>query len=249
MTTILELVSGSWSVYRKHASLYWGFAAWLLLPYAALVLLHVSGLEQKYPLLTDLFLLSQLLLLVWICLLLPLLTEQLIKNKKRVSLESLHERVRQVLPSVVLVALLETLVVLGGFVLLVIPGFLFAVWYMFAGLSALLDNTRGVQALSFSRDMVRGRFFEALWLGVAGPVLIALLFSLAVNVFLLLIAGLSGTPLEAVVATPPPLWVDVTIYVGDVLILPLLMIYVTLTYLHFRNAKQALASGEPKKVG
>lgn len=54
------------------------------------------------------------------------------------------------------VALLTALAVLGGFILFVIPGIIFSVWFCFSGFVFVAENLRGASALKKSRDLVKG---------------------------------------------------------------------------------------------
>lgn len=53
------------------------------------------------------------------------------------------------------------IIVLGGYVLLIIPGIILTVWYTYA-LPCVIDGDRGVKALSNSKSLVKGRFWKTL---------------------------------------------------------------------------------------
>lgn len=60
----------------------------------------------------------------------------------------------------VLAALLETAIVIGGLILLVVPGIIFAIYLSFVGIAVVLER-RGVKdALSRSWDLVRGNWWR-----------------------------------------------------------------------------------------
>ncbi len=61
------------------------------------------------------------------------------------------------------VSILTSLIVLGGTILFIIPGIIFAVWYNFAVYAVALENARGMNALSISKSLVVGR-----WWSIAG---------------------------------------------------------------------------------
>jgi len=48
---------------------------------------------------------------------------------------------------------------LGASILFVIPGWIFAVWFIFTPLAVLFDNHRGMDALMASKNFVKGRFW------------------------------------------------------------------------------------------
>ena len=244
MVPVLELLRQSGRMYRKHAGLFAGYAAWLLLPYAALVLLHLTG-DPTGGFLATLFLVVQAFLLVWMMLLFPLIAYEIACGKKRLSPDALQQKLQRLLPSAMFVALIETAVVLGGFILLIIPGLIFTIWFMFATLSVLFDETRGMRALAFSRELVRGRFWRVAWLGICGPFVIFLCYLFVVNLLVTVFATAGQMSLETITTNPPPLWIDIVAQLGEVFTLPWLAIYATLLYMHVRETKPELAPATP----
>jgi hypothetical protein len=64
--------------------------------------------------------------------------------------------------SVLLVALLVGIVVAVGFLLLIIPGFIFLVFLSVSEPALIVENRRGTEAMSRSWNLVRGQFWHAL---------------------------------------------------------------------------------------
>lgn len=56
-----------------------------------------------------------------------------------------------------LVAILVGLAVLGGLILLIVPGIIFALWFSFSTFTLVLEGKRGTEALKASKAMVSGR--------------------------------------------------------------------------------------------
>lgn len=53
-----------------------------------------------------------------------------------------------------------TLLMMGiGFVMLIIPGIIFSVWFYFSGNALVIDGYRGRKGLSYSKALVRNRFW------------------------------------------------------------------------------------------
>jgi len=65
------------------------------------------------------------------------------------------------------VALLAGLANFAGFLLLIIPGIIFSVWFAFSPYVFVAENLRGIAALKRSRELVRGR-----WWPVFGRILV-----------------------------------------------------------------------------
>lgn len=84
------------------------------------------------------------------------------------------------------VSLLTGLAVLGGLILLIIPGLIFAVWFGFATW-AYIERGKGseiVAALSESKRVVKGYFWPIVWRN--------LVFCLIIGVPILIVAGILG---------------------------------------------------------
>lgn len=57
------------------------------------------------------------------------------------------------------VSILAGLIIVAGFILLVIPGIIFSIWYSFAVMIVVLEGIRGNAALKQSKQYVRGRWW------------------------------------------------------------------------------------------
>ncbi len=62
-----------------------------------------------------------------------------------------------------LVNLLFTLIILGGFLLLIIPAFIFGTFYSFV-MPAFISGKGVIESFKYSRNLVRGRFWKVFWL-------------------------------------------------------------------------------------
>ena len=72
--------------------------------------------------------------------------------------------------------LLAGLAVLGGYLLFIVPGIIFAIWFMFAGYIAVDTGQGGSSALSQSREHAKG-----LWWEIAARLMFLTLISMALN--------------------------------------------------------------------
>ena len=65
---------------------------------------------------------------------------------------------------IILVSLLTTLIVFGGLILLIIPGLIFALWYIFATYVMMLEDKKKItECLSESKRLVVGRWWAIFW--------------------------------------------------------------------------------------
>jgi hypothetical protein len=105
-------------------------------------------------------------------------------RKKRVDVrESLGAGAHHLI-SFLWISLLSFLTVLGGAFLLVIPMFIFYIWFKFAKYGLFVDGVRGTGALRASKTLVNGRWWPVMWriaiptvfFGVAGYFVTLLLY-------------------------------------------------------------------------
>jgi hypothetical protein len=135
------------------------------------------------------------------------------------------------LPSVLLVIVLYTLVVIGGLILVVLPGLYFLIRYKFAAAAAAVEKERGRGALRRSGELTEGSFWR-----IVGILLVAGLITAFVSAILSLPflipgnhMGSSGWFLRAVGSS-----------LGAVVAMPFSQLVVVLLYLDLRVRKEGL---------
>ncbi len=74
-----------------------------------------------------------------------------------------------ILPAFAL-SLLVGIIVLGGLILLIIPCFIFGIWFVFTLQARVLDEKKGVSALTYSKSLVEGN-----WWGVFGRIVVSMI--------------------------------------------------------------------------
>lgn len=80
---------------------------------------------------------------------------------------------------VIIASLLAGLAILGGLIMLVIPGIIFALWFTFTTYAVIVDNKKTVEALKFSKSLVKGRWWGVFWRLLAPGVV----FTVAIFIF------------------------------------------------------------------
>ncbi len=127
--------------------------------------------------------------------------------------------------SVLLVALLVGLSVGIGFILLVIPGIIFLVFFVVSVPALVVENRRGTQAMKRSWSLVSGHFWHAL-----GVILVAAIITGAVGGIIGAIGG-SNWVLR---------WIFTAI--GEIITSPFTALVSVLLYLDLRARKEALTT-------
>ena len=59
--------------------------------------------------------------------------------------------------------LLAGLIIMGGLILLIVPGIIFSIWFSFVQYLVIEENISGTKALRRSRELVKGRFWQVAW--------------------------------------------------------------------------------------
>jgi len=114
----------------------------------------------------------------------------------------------QIFLSVLLVSVLRTLITLGGLLLLIVPGIVWGIRYMFAEQAAIFEGKRGREALSRSRELTDGKIFSlfvdivALLIVLVGAVVvISWAVSLAIYILGSIVYSLSGSETVGLIIT------------------------------------------------
>jgi len=234
------LIKTTWELYRRNFALYVGYSAWILLPTAALFLLDATiGENAGFGLAIAL---NVILIIVaaWVAIVMTQLTAGIVTGQK-IKLEKISESSLQRLSPVVWVALIVSLVELAGFVVLIIPGIVFSIWYGFAQIDTALGFHRGIASLAASRELVRGRFWSVLgrlWGGMLSFGVIYIILSYAVVAMIELVT--SGT--VTLFSDSPSLAAQMFSSIFDSIAMPIFVIYPTLLYL---DLKKGMSVGTP----
>lgn len=122
------------------------------------------------------------------------------------------------------ISILAMLIVMGGFVMGIIPGLIFSVWFVFAVYIFVVENQRGFSALLKSKEYARGY-----WWPIFGRTLISTLISLIVYAILLLTLLLNKIAGEIIV------------YIVQIFLTPFLVVYLYQLYKNLTEIKPELA--------
>ncbi len=102
------------------------------------------------------------LLLIWVSIaLMRTLANMAAGSEVKPIKTELRESTSLFLPFI-FVSILSGLAIAGGFILLIIPGIIFSVWFAFATYALTIDGKHGVEALRMSKNLVKGRWWEVL---------------------------------------------------------------------------------------
>lgn len=230
LQTTSVLLRHTWNLFFENRSILLGFSVWILVPYVFILLvenLPVDGSWKTF--LIILGYLAQILLSIWAVTSMVLISAA-IMAKRRVELLTLGSMAWKRVPALMIVSLLVGTITLGGLFLLVIPGFLFMIWFSFAKLEVVLNNKHGLDALRASYKLVHGRFWQTAWRIVAGNLFLTLCYFFCITLIISLLSRLTGDTTAVFSIDETPLWIEVIISIAEALILPLFVVYYTTIY-------------------
>lgn len=136
------------------------------------------------------------------------------------------------LPSYWWISILVGLITMGGFLLFIIPGILFAVWFSLALFILIAEDVRGMDALLKSREYVRGMWWPVAW---------RFIFISILSIIVYLVLGFAFSFLG------DPLGSEAANLVAGLLWTPLLITYTFSVYTHLKALKGELVFSPTKK--
>lgn len=171
LKTGTEIIMGSWELYAKNWKRFLPFVLMLFLPTVILSMLGIISLYLSYYLPSS-SLASNLMILIvfaanfvftiWVSVALAKIIFNCLAAKPTVWKETFLGSSNLIWPAIY-TSFLVSLIVIGGTLLLIVPGIIFAVWYCFAFYAVILDGAKGLGALGASKSLVVGRWWPILW--------------------------------------------------------------------------------------
>lgn len=224
-----DLFAKSWGLYRQNFWLFIGYAAWLILPLAAFMVLSTFPKSWLIYVIIVLASLGELFIGIWILATVIITTVQLSENKTVDSTQTSKKAMLRI-QNLLATSLLQVLITLGGLILFVIPGLIFSIWYGLSQTIAVITNKRPVEALAHSKSLVQGRFFPVAWRMMSVPIALGLIYSVLVGSLISIIASTMGLDPIELVKGELPIWAEILETSGEIIIIPLILIYGTLLY-------------------
>lgn len=230
---VFGLLRDTFQLYFSHFQLYFGYAAWLLIPLVLTVLAFVTTEADVFEYIDFAAFLLHTILLIWATIIFISITKRL-HEKKSVPARKVSEMGWNLWTPFLLAYALTALIELAGIFLLIVPGIIFFVWFEFAAIIVVLERTPILASLSTSRELSRGRFWQVLWRLAGGACILLLFYALFFGAALY--AGYAGSEqsIYDYLLTTPSLPEEVIYRLIDIIILPLFVIYQTRLYLELK---------------
>jgi hypothetical protein len=138
-----------------------------------------QAFQYSFSFFIILIILWLILLFIWFWTILALL----LALKEDLNLKDSYKKGFKILTSSIWVYFLGGIITLGGFLLFIIPGVLFSVWFSLAIYALIFEERRGISAILRSRDLISGSWWGVFWRFLAFGLIIAFLIFL-ISLFL-----------------------------------------------------------------
>lgn len=161
----LDITSKGWVLCRKNLKNVWMHTKSELLILAGIIVINTIGsVLMNTDQITGVFTIGLIITIASVLALIPYAIVVVVKIMALLWKDYANEE-RPIQPwSLVIpfigISVLSTLAIMGGLILLIIPGIIFSIWFQFAINALVIDNQRGTTALSFSKQLVKGRFWK-----------------------------------------------------------------------------------------
>jgi competence protein ComGC len=234
---VLEILGQAWSIYKQRIGVFLGVTLIPILVILTASVILVGGGFLSMNLLSSKFAASGLILVILLIVLLFILASVIqtwgqialiyaIKDsQEKIGVIESYRRGWHKILSYWWVLFLTGLITTGGFILLIVPGIIFSVWFSLAIFILISENLKGMNALLKSREYVKGKWGSVFWrLFFMGA--LTLIISLP-----LLALGFVFTLLKIPFAS------EITGFVIGLFLTPLMMTYYFLVYNNLKALK------------
>ncbi len=171
LKTATEIVVDSWDLYAKNWRKFLPFIIMIFLPTLILsalgtITLYLSVYLPSSSLASNIIILvvfaASIVFAIWVTIALARTIFDCLLAKPTQWKETFLTSSNLIWP-VIIVSFLVTLSVIGGTILFIIPGIIFAVWYSFASYAVIFEGAQGLAAMRASKALVVGRWWPIVW--------------------------------------------------------------------------------------
>jgi len=168
---INEALKSAWQIFKEALSLYRSkfisILGIMIIPVVISIILNeLSIVSISSPTFSQVSWLSAIKIIIWLILLYfnaISISALLFAVKNDVGAREAYAQSFRSSFSYILVVILGLLVITGGFVLLVIPGIIFSLWFSLAIYSFVFEDQKGIKALYRSKQLISGNFWKVAW--------------------------------------------------------------------------------------
>jgi hypothetical protein len=174
LLTASHIIQQSWQVFTRNWKKFLPYCVVLgLIMFLSSLTTLLQPIEYKYGLITDngivlfvgviLFVIITTLLTMMISIAFSFAIKDALDNQPIRDFKTTFKQTKSFILPVLLVSILTGLFIMVGTIAVIIPGIIFAVWYVFSTYEVIFNNKRGLAAMKSSKALVLGRWWRVLW--------------------------------------------------------------------------------------
>lgn len=246
LITASDIISKSVSIYRENFALLFKYVLLLFAPVALFV--PLSYLSEKVPEQNAAFTAVSILgfaaaiafffFELWFSAALIRVIAGISEGRMPGGMKEELSQAKRLLLPLIRASILSALAIIGGFILLIIPGIIFSVWYCFSSYAVLLDGERKAgAALSHSRALVTGRWWAVVWRLIAPAFVFAFITMLIQGVlgFVFVLGEAAPEGIQTVLGVI----LQLAIMCVSFLLAPLSTAAITILYLELKKSRSS----------
>ena len=140
------------------------------------------------------------------------------------------------------VSILSCLVMLGGYIIFVIPGIIFSIWFILVAYVVVLEDSKGINAMLTSRELIRNYWWSVFWrilfisIFVFVIIVLPLIFS---QIFSAVVPSFEGGLVEGII--------NFSVNIISLILAPFTAIYLFLIYSKLKKIKENSDLEESRK--
>lgn len=247
LISINNLITKSWQLYKQNFSLFIKIVAWLLLPFIifSLAMLYVQNLNTWNGIIFATLTAILFVAGIWVNITLIKYINNIYTQEKP-DLQKTYKESWSSFWGYVFVSILVGLITIGGFLLLIIPGIIFAVWFSFAVYFVVLQNKKTIEALKESKQLVTGYWWATLWRWIVPNLFYGIIMVAAVSLINIAIGALLGN-WQLALQKEPAWWAGLISDSVSILLTPLFISIGVILYREMIKFKEQIVTPTPSE--
>ena len=185
-----NIISKSFDLYKKHAILYIKYMLIMLIPTGLVAImssivgpsfLAVASFGFAWTIVLYVFImLFGSVASIWISLALIRAIRDNYLGQAGQPIKTELKNSSKLLLAAIVASILVSFITIGGFILLIVPGIIFAVWFSFSIYGIAIEEHDPILALKDSKNLVFGRWWAVLW-RIVGPAIFFAFIAMAIQ--------------------------------------------------------------------
>lgn len=244
LPSAFDILLFSATLTKRHAGELYGFAGYLFFP--LLLLFGVQGLTGTVGLIASGAVNALIVgLSCWsAAAIMTTISYRTTHPDKTPDPRSVGTHALRVLPWLAATALLSGIIQLAGYVLLIVPGIIASIFLTFAAEEVVLAGHGPLAALAASRERVQKQFLPIAGRLLTIVLLAIILYTVFGSILVSLASALTNGTLQSLMIGQTPLWLDILLFVLQILLFPVIVTAHTVLYLSAGSAPTSKETAE-----